>query len=715
MANAVPSRLVDSVNGQGGEVIITETDPTVPQHVKDIAVIDISEWNEAFAKKTINISVTGTSTKTITLTKQDGTILTGTFSDMSGTEPTLDDVVNVLQFDETTGVLQVTTTEGNVITVTLDGRYSLIEHSHTADEIGETATRKFASPTEKTNWNTAFSWGDHEQAGYLKSFIEADPKGIKTIVVTGTTTKTITVTRNDDTTAIATFSDINTDTTYNSMLLTELNTGTSSMARSISAKTLTDWLIAKNYLTTESDPTVPSFVKNITQTNINNWNAAEQNVQSDWNATTGDEFIKNKPSLSNNITVRRVLIPVSALPANFTSIDVKNWLNTNESIGDNEVLFWETTGDTTAPTILTAKVENAEPNKLVVVFSEVVTITNTTGLTITGAATPTLSAPTGSGTDTITFTLSTALTNGQSVTLDVASSNTVKDAANNALTATTKAITNNVAAVASYEAETTSYMNTIAIADDANPSIYTGVSNNQVWVKVNDFISTLKTNSILTKCFRVYPKLGDTAIKQGIDMTTPTRSGTYGGSWVFNNKGAVANGSNTYFDSNVIPSSLALNSKDDFAITQQISAIDTALSSVNPQGFGALADGNSDLRIAMYVAISRDINKGYYSMGRPFSSVGVTTVSNAIHTLSRDSLDTAFYYNNGVEKFTDSVSNSTLGSLSIYEGGRNADTGLGDQVAANIGVSAYHKHLTASEISILHTAINTLEVALNRI
>ena len=108
-------------------------------------------------------------------------------------------------------------------------------------------------------------------------------------------------------------------------------------------------------------------------------------------------------------------------------------------------------GDTTAPTIVTAKVEDANPDKLVVVFSEVVTITNTTGLTITGAATPTLSAPTGSGSTTITFTLSTALTNGQSVTLNVASSNTIKDAANNSLAATTKAITNNVAVVSSYE------------------------------------------------------------------------------------------------------------------------------------------------------------------------------------------------------------------------------------------------------------------------
>jgi len=106
-------------------------------------------------------------------------------------------------------------------------------------------------------------------------------------------------------------------------------------------------------------------------------------------------------------------------------------------------------GDTTAPTITTATVESTNPDKLVVVFSEVVSITNTTGLTITGDATPTLSAPAGSGSNTITFTLSTALTNGQSVTLNVASSNTIKDAANNALAVTTKAVTNNVALVSS--------------------------------------------------------------------------------------------------------------------------------------------------------------------------------------------------------------------------------------------------------------------------
>jgi len=52
-----------------------------------------------------------------------------------------------------------------------------------------------------------------------------------------------------------------------------------------------------------------------------------------------------------NLTVIRVLIPTSALPVDFTITDVKNWLNANESIGDSEILFWETTGDTVIVTL----------------------------------------------------------------------------------------------------------------------------------------------------------------------------------------------------------------------------------------------------------------------------------------------------------------------------------------------------------------------------
>ena len=53
---------------------------------------------------------------------------------------------------------------------------------------------------------------------------------------------------------------------------------------------------------TELDPTVPSYVKNITQQDITNWNSYT-NVQSDWNETdsTSNSYILNKPIIPNGL------------------------------------------------------------------------------------------------------------------------------------------------------------------------------------------------------------------------------------------------------------------------------------------------------------------------------------------------------------------------------------------------------------------------------
>ena len=198
-------------------------------------------------------------------------------------------------------------------------------------------------------------------------------------------------------------------------------------------------------------------------------------------------------------------------------------------------------GDTTAPTILTATVEDANPDKLVVVFSEVVTIANTTGLTITGAATPTLSAPTGSGSNTITFTLSTALTNGQSVTLNIASSNTIKDAANNALAATTKAITNNVAAAATYDPDYQDVLDAASAGGETLPSQAQQDIDNQIMI---DYKATgkyasrsmmLKASGTATPGFKLY------CWKRKIKMVA------YGG-LTWDDIGVLPNGVNGYID-----------------------------------------------------------------------------------------------------------------------------------------------------------------------
>lgn len=59
----------------------------------------------------------------------------------------------------------------------------------------------------------------------------------------------------------------------------------------------------------ESDPTVPSYVKTISQEDIQKWNKSEENVQASWSETneSSDAFIQNKPTklseFSNDLEV----------------------------------------------------------------------------------------------------------------------------------------------------------------------------------------------------------------------------------------------------------------------------------------------------------------------------------------------------------------------------------------------------------------------------
>lgn len=109
-----------------------ETDPTVPQHVKDIKIQDIEDWFTAFNETPISGSITGDKDKTVTITKRDGSILQFSFTDNEGVYS--DDVINTATFDEATGVWTFVTSEGYTITENMDGRYSLLGHTHDFDK-----------------------------------------------------------------------------------------------------------------------------------------------------------------------------------------------------------------------------------------------------------------------------------------------------------------------------------------------------------------------------------------------------------------------------------------------------------------------------------------------------------------------------------------------------------------------------------------------------
>ena len=82
-------------------------------------------------KRVVGLTVTGDVDKIITITFADGTALQAPFTDNDTLPENLADIkLNSLNFNDQTGVLTGLRSDGQQLTVSLDGRYALLGHTH---------------------------------------------------------------------------------------------------------------------------------------------------------------------------------------------------------------------------------------------------------------------------------------------------------------------------------------------------------------------------------------------------------------------------------------------------------------------------------------------------------------------------------------------------------------------------------------------------------
>jgi hypothetical protein len=104
-------------------------------------------------KRVANITVTGDVNKIITITFADSTVMQAPFKDNDHI-PLADVHMNSLNFNENTGVLTGVKSDGNEISVSLDGRYSLIGHNHDDRYAPKTHHHnEYALRTHRHNWD----------------------------------------------------------------------------------------------------------------------------------------------------------------------------------------------------------------------------------------------------------------------------------------------------------------------------------------------------------------------------------------------------------------------------------------------------------------------------------------------------------------------------------------------------------------------------------
>jgi hypothetical protein len=116
-----------------------------------------ANWDAAYNDK-VNSASFDTLTGVLTLTQQDGGSVT---VDLDGRYLTSETDSQTLSWNGSTG--ELTISSGN--TVDLDGRY-LTSFTET-DPVFTASAASGITTTDISNWNTAYSWGNHASAGYV--------------------------------------------------------------------------------------------------------------------------------------------------------------------------------------------------------------------------------------------------------------------------------------------------------------------------------------------------------------------------------------------------------------------------------------------------------------------------------------------------------------------------------------------------------------------
>ena len=255
----IEGNIVQSITGTG----VNNADPKNP-------VIDLSALQN---KVVTSIAFSGTTTKTLTITFADGTTTTSTFTDANTTYTALTAALLTAGTSATSGIISPKVLVDYINTrlsavLSYKGNVAFASLPTTGNQTGDVYNITNAFTLDGKNYpegsNVAWNGTAWDVlAGLIDTSVflteETDPKGVASLAVTGTTTKTITLTLRDGTTVTGDFTDLN--TTYTAGTLAALQAGTSTTAQVWSASILAQFINSLGV-------TVFQEVFNVTTSNI---------------------------------------------------------------------------------------------------------------------------------------------------------------------------------------------------------------------------------------------------------------------------------------------------------------------------------------------------------------------------------------------------------------------------------------------------------------
>jgi hypothetical protein len=265
-----------------------------------------------------------------------------------------------------------------------------------------------------------------------------------------------------------------------------------------------------------------------------------------------------------------------------------------------------------------------------------------------------------------------------------------------------------------WQAETIAYMSAVGIPDDANISIY-GVTNNAVWLAWDAFFITLKGAGLLSKHYYIRGMTGAVANAANYKFnainpldTDAAYRAVYFGGVTFTPQGTQGNGTNGYANSffNDQTAGVATN---DFGMTSYIKT-----NSVRTE---AIMGANSGARYNLQIPRATGPTDNMYTYDNATFNANYLTTSAGALTQTREPSDVNAQrvYQSGVLMGSKTgFAPTALVNLNHYEMARNSGGATNLFSNRQIAYHAVHRGMTGAEVAAYHTAIQALQVGLNR-
>ena len=258
-----------------------------------------------------------------------------------------------------------------------------------------------------------------------------------------------------------------------------------------------------------------------------------------------------------------------------------------------------------------------------------------------------------------------------------------------------------------FEAETIAYMNAIGIADDST-IYYSGtpqqITGNGLWLAVNDFFLESKPNTWYTKCNSLHPYIGGTADRHKYNALNPIDSDvafreTYFGGWTHNELGIIGNGVNGYTNTHYKSSLNQTFNNGGFYIYNRTN------NARADYDIGNVSDANKNVLV-----IKSSDNRLYYNaFGSGYSPLPNTDARGG-YLVSWDSSNSYMYKNGNIFQTRVKLAFSTINEYTV-------GWAVGQPTFNNRNYSfraMFTQGLTVTEQADFHTAVQNLQIALNR-